>query len=222
MAVVGIDDDPVICQLCTPTLSSIGVNARTIGYRAAAMLHGMITRGDSPPLETFVEPGPVLARASTDTLAIPDKEVAAAIRYLRAHACEHLTIKQVATKLGVSRRTLERSFTHHVGHSPAVEITRARLERARELLIATDLPLAAVARRTGFFHAETLHRVFKKHFEATPGEYRRVHQATSQRSPRADQRPLRRAGRAVRASRPAASTPPARTAPERGPERLAD
>lgn len=187
IAVVGIDDDPVICQMCTPTLSSIGVNARTIGYRAAAMLHGMIARGDSPPLETFVEPGPVLARASTDTLAIPDADVAAAIRYLRSRACEHLTIKQVAATLGMSRRTLERTFSHHVGHSPAVEITRARLERARELLIATDLPLATIARRTGFFHAETLHRVFKKQFGGTPGEYRLahgVHGSSGARKPR--------------------------------------
>lgn len=187
IAVVGIDDDPAICQMCTPSLSSIGVNARTIGYRAAAMLHGMVARGDSPPPETFVEPGTVLARASTDTLAVTNAGVAAAIRYLRAHACERLTIEQVAAKLGVSRRTLERSFTHHIGHSPAVEITRARLERARELLIATDLPLADVARRTGFFHAETLHRVFKKQFRVTPGDYRRAHRAT----PPAFGRPLR-------------------------------
>lgn len=184
IAVIGIDDDPVICQMCTPTLSSIGANARAIGYRAAAMLHGMITRGESPPPVTFVEPGSVLARASTATLAVADPDVAAAMRFLRAHACKAITIPHVAKTLGISRRTLERSFMRHVGHSPTVEITRARLERAKELLIGTDLSLPAVARQTGFFHAETLQRVFKKHVGVTPGEYRRAHRANSQRSPR--------------------------------------
>ena len=178
IAVIGLDDDPVMCRTCIPTLSSIGTSARAIGYRAAATIHGMVTRGEVPPGRTLVEPGVVRVRASTDTFAIPDADVVAAIRFLRAHACEHLTIPEVATKLGVSRRTLERDFAQHVGHSPAVEITRARLDRVRELLIATDLPLPVVARRTGFFHAETLHRLFKKQFGATPGEYRRAHRVT--------------------------------------------
>lgn len=175
IAVIGIDDDPVICQVSTPTLSSVGVNAHAIGYRAAAMLEGMILRGQSPPSVTFVEPGPVRARASTDTLAIPDADAMAAVRYLRAHACEQLSPKTVALALGVSRRTLERLFLSHVGHSPAVELTRVRLGRTRELLIETDLSLADVAKRTGFFHPETLHRIFKKEVGITPGEYRRIH-----------------------------------------------
>jgi LacI family transcriptional regulator len=103
IAVIGIDDDPVICQMCTPTLSSIGANVRAIGYRAAAMLHGMITRGESPPPVTFVEPGSVQPRASTAMLAVADADVAAAMRFLREHACEPITIPHVATTLGISR-----------------------------------------------------------------------------------------------------------------------
>jgi len=175
IAVIGIDDDPVISQLCMPTLSSVGVNARAIGYRAAAMLHGMLSRGESPPPVTFVEPGPVRPRASTDTLAIADADVAAAIRFVREHAAERLTIAKVAAKMGVSPRTLKREFTTHMGHSPTVEIIRSRLERAKELLTTTDLPLPEIARRTGFLHVETLHRAFKRHNGATPGEYRRTH-----------------------------------------------
>lgn len=175
IAVIGIDDDPVICQIGTPTLSSVGVNAHLIGYRAAAMLHGMIARGESPPPVTFVEPGPVQARGSTDTFAIPDADVVAAIRYLRAHACEAITPEKAAAALGMSRRTLERMLLRHVGHSPAVELTHARLDRARELLVESDASLAVVARQAGFFNPETLHRVFKKHFGVTPGAYRDAH-----------------------------------------------
>lgn len=191
IAVIGMDDDPVMCRTCMPTLSSIGTSARAIGYRAAATIHGMITRGDVPPMRTLVEPGVVRVRASTDTFAIPDADVVAAIRFLRTHACEHLKITQVAAKLGVSRRTLERDFAEHVGHSPAAEITRAQLERVRELLIATDLALPVVARRAGFFHAKTLHRLFKKQFGATLGEYRRVHRVNMRKL----HRPLRQIDR---------------------------
>lgn len=175
VAVIGIDDDPEICGLSTPMLSSIGVNSQAIGYRAAAMLHGMIERGLSPPPITFVEPGPVQPRASTDTVAIEDAEVVAAVRHLREKACPTLTASTAAAKLGMSRRTLERLFTRHVGHSPAVEITHARLARARDLLIGSSLSLEDIARSAGFFHVETLHRVFKRRYGIAPGRYRRVH-----------------------------------------------
>lgn len=175
VAVIGIDDDPEICGLTTPALSSIGVNARVIGYRAAAMLHGMIERGESPPPMTFVEPGPVQARASTDTLAIQDSTVVAAVRHLRDQACTQLSARTAAQKLGMSRRTLERLFARHIGHSPAAEITHARLARARDLLIGSELSLAEIARGTGFFHVETMHRAFKRQFGVAPGRYRRIH-----------------------------------------------
>jgi LacI family transcriptional regulator len=192
VAVIGIDDDPAICQLSTPTLSSVGVQAHIIGYRAAAMLHGMITHGDSPPSVTFVEPGFVKARVSTDTLAIPDAHVVSIVRYLRAHACEHFTPRTAATALGMSLRTLERMFACQVGHSPAVEIMHARLEHAQQLLITTGLPMTQVANRTGFFHEETLRRVFKRRLGVTPGEYRRIHGAQAIATSRDRGQPLRR------------------------------
>jgi len=179
VAVIGVDDDPVFCQMSNPALTSIGCNSHVIGYRAAAMLRGMITRGESPPPITFVEPGIVRSRKSTDTIAISDQAVVAAVRYVRLHACEGLSASAVAADLGVSRRTLERMFALHVGHSPAAAITRSKLERARDLLITTRMPLVDVARQAGFFHVETLHRLFKQRFGLAPGGYRSSHAAES-------------------------------------------
>lgn len=175
IAVIGIDDDPLICGLNRPSLSSVGVNARVIGYRAAAMLHGMVTRGEAPPPVTYVEPGSVRARESTDTIAIADRKVAAAVRFIRANACSRITPDLAASQLGVSRRTLERIFARHVGHTPAMEIADARLRKVCDLLITSDLPLATIAAQTGFFHAETLQRLFKSRFRISPGAYRRAH-----------------------------------------------
>ena len=174
VAVIGVDDDPIFCQISDPPLTSIDGNAHAIGYAAAALLDGMINRQESPPPITFVEPGAIQTRGSTDVLAIPDQEAVAAVRFLRMHACAGLTPANAAAKLGMSVRTLERLFDRYIGHSPAVEIGRVRLERARDLLTATDLPLADIAQRAGFTHVESLHRVFKKRFKMSPGGYRRA------------------------------------------------
>lgn len=172
VAVIGVDDDPVFCHISDPPLTSIDGNAHAIGHAAAAMLDGMISREESPPPITFIEPAAVQTRGSTDVLAISDPGTVAAVRFVRAHACDGLTPAGAASQLGISVRTIERMFTKHLGHSPAVEIGRVRLERARELIAATELPLAEVARRAGFFHAESLHRIFKKQFGVSPGRYR--------------------------------------------------
>ena len=178
VAVIGVDDDPVFCHISDPPLTSIDGNARAIGYAAAAMLDGMISRGESPPPITFIEPAAVQTRGSTDVLAISDPGTLAAVRFVREHACMDVTPATVASKLGMSVRTIERMFMKHLGHSPATEISRVRLERARELIAGTDLPLAEVARRAGFSHPESLHRVFKKRFGVSPGRYRHTTTAT--------------------------------------------
>lgn len=182
IAVIGADDDPVFCQMSDPLLSSIDCNAHAIGYQAAAMLHGMVSRAETPPPVTVVPPGTVRSRGSTDVLAIADQDVVTAVRLLREHACTGLGPDDIAARLGVSRRTLERMFDRHVGHSPANEMNRVRLERARELLAATALPLAAIATRVGIANVETMHRLFKRRFGVTPGGYRRLNSDSSPRS----------------------------------------
>jgi len=183
IAVIGVDDDPVFCHLGDPPLSSINCNSHEIGYRAAAMVHGMIAHGDSPPPVTFVPPAGVESRKSTDRLAISDQDVVAAVRYVQDHVGQRLSTHSVASAFGVSRRTLERMFTKHLGHSPAAEISRVKLERVRELLSSTVMPLTDIVKQTGFSHVETLHRLFKKRFGLSPGGYRRAHQHDSQSRP---------------------------------------
>lgn len=179
VAVIGVDDDPIFCQISDPPLTSIDGNSHAIGYAAAALLDGMINRQASPPPITFVEPGAIQTRGSTDVLAIPDQKAVAAVRFVRMHACAGLTPTSAAAKLGMSVRTLERLFDRYLGHSPAVEIGRVRLERARDLLTATELPLADIAERAGFAHVESLHRIFKKRFTMSPGGYRRANTTTA-------------------------------------------
>ena len=173
VAVIGVDDDPIFCQVSTVGLSSVDPNTFKIGYQAAALLHGMLTDGLQPPPLNYVDPAGVVARRSTHVLAYPDSDFVGIVRYVRDHACDGLTVGRMVKKLGVSRRTLERLFAEHVGHSPSDEINRVRLARVQELLVGTDSSLEDVARVAGFSYAESMRRAFKARFGVAPGQYRR-------------------------------------------------
>lgn len=172
VAAVGVDDDQIYCQLSATALSSVDPNTFKIGYQAAAMLHGMMKGTLMPPPLTYVDPAKVVARRSTDVLAFADTDVVSMVRYVRDHACDGLTVGGMVKKLGFSRRTIERLFAEHVGHSPSHEISRVRLAKVQELLVGTDIGLEEIARAAGFSYAETLRRAFKARFGLAPGEYR--------------------------------------------------
>jgi len=106
-------------------------------------------------------------------LAIANQDVIDAVRYIRDHACEQLNMELLCDRAAVSRRTLERWFDEQLGYSPSEEILRVRLNRVRELLRTTDLPLEKIVNLSGFTYVKSMYRVFKSAFGQTPGEYRK-------------------------------------------------
>ena len=124
VAVVGVDNDPILCQLSDPPMSSVDPNAQKIGYEAAGLLHRMLSGADDIPQVLMIEPAGVVVRRSTDVLAIPDAGPVEAVRYVREHACEGLVMDDVVQQIAVSRGTLIRWFMKHLGHSPSEEVTR--------------------------------------------------------------------------------------------------
>ncbi len=174
-AVVGVDNDPLLCQLSNPPMSSVDPNAPKVGFEAAGLLDRMIAGQDSTPQSLLIEPAGIVVRRSTDFLAIPDASVTEAVRYVREHACEGLTLEDLVEELAVSRRTLIRWFMKHLGHSPSEEIARVRFDRAKQLLRTTNLALDEVARLAGFVATETMYRHFQRKFRQTPGAYRVEH-----------------------------------------------
>jgi LacI family transcriptional regulator len=174
VAVLGIDNDDVQCELANPPLSSIDPNVEQIGYEAAALLDRMIA-GDPPPsARVLVEPCGVVTRRSTDVLAIANRDVAEAIRFVRERASSPgLKIEDLLTRLNLSRATLNRWFRKWLGRSPSAEITRVRLGRVQDLLATTALPLEEIAQRSGFQHVESMCRMVKRVTGQTPGELRR-------------------------------------------------
>ena len=173
VAVLGVDNDEVLCNLADPPLSSIDLSCARIGFEAAALLARLLSGQDAPSRTILVEPGGIVTRRSTDVLAIEDVEVAEAVRLIRAHACAGLTVADLLASCSLSASSLERRFLHLLGRTPKAEIVRVRLQRVVELLAEANLSLAAIAARTGFKYAEYLSAVFQKKFGMSPGQYRR-------------------------------------------------
>jgi LacI family transcriptional regulator len=173
VAVLGVDNDDLICELARPSLSSVVVPAERVGYEAAALLERLLA-GAAPPRDPVLIPPPgVVARQSSDALAITDPDVAAALRHLRGHAAGPLRVADILRAVPVSRRALERRFRAALGRGLAEEIRRVRVERAKDLLVATDLTMAEVAEQAGFASQQQLSRVFLRETGATPTAFRR-------------------------------------------------
>jgi LacI family transcriptional regulator len=174
VAVIGVDNDEMLCDLCDPRLSSVALNPLRVGYEAAALLSRMI-RGKSPPKrELLIPPLGVVTRQSTNVLAISDADVAAAVRFIEQRACEGIGVDDVVRHVHVSRSTLKRRFAAVLRRSPKSEIDRVQMERVMHLLSTTELPLSKIADLAGFQHVESLCKLFRRKTGTTPGRYRKM------------------------------------------------
>jgi LacI family transcriptional regulator len=172
VAVIGVDNDARLCRLCTPPLSSVIPDTHRTGYEAAQILDRMM-RGEKVGIEgVLIPPLGVAERQSSDVYAIDDPDVAAALRYIREHACEGISVAEVLQAVPLSRRMLEHRFLKLVRRTPHAEIIRIRMERAGRLLRETDLSLAEIASRAGFADANYLSVAFKKQMGVSPRSYR--------------------------------------------------
>jgi len=177
VAVLGMGNDPLICDCASVPLSSVDSNRFAQGRIAAELLDRLMD-GEAVPAEFVVAPsGGVVARKSTDVLAIPDLDTARALRYLWEHLAEPLSVGDVAQAVGVSRRTLDRAFRTHLGRSVTDELNRKRIERCCELLTGTRQSVGSIARQIGFRTEPYLFRVFRKQMGMTPRQYRLAHAA---------------------------------------------
>jgi LacI family transcriptional regulator len=172
IAVMGLGNKRRWCRMSPVPLSSLDWNDALRGREAVHLLHGMMN-GNPPPREPIlIAPTGVVTRKSTDILAVEDVAVARAISFLWQHMSEPISINDAAHAAGISRSTLERRFRKQIGRSVNDELLRKRLERCRELLLSTKLPMADIAPQIGFLSKNYLHRAFRKHFDCSPKEFR--------------------------------------------------
>jgi len=173
VAILGVDNDDLDCELPRPRLSSITLPSERIGYEAAALLDRLLQGEPRPRQPLLLPPLGVATRRSTEVLAIEDREVVKAVRFIREHPHLPLHIADVARQVSLGRRTLERRCQAALGWSLGEEIRRVRLERARHLLSSSDLPMKAVAKAAGFSGFRHLGEAFRQYLGVAPTTYRR-------------------------------------------------
>ena len=175
VAILGVDNDELICGLSYPQLSSIALSTQRAGYDAAQVL-GKLMDGQKvteDEKEVLVSPLHVVTRQSTDIMAIEDKQVAMAVHFIRNHTNEVIQVGNVAEAAGLSRRTLEQRFRKILGHSVLEEIKYARVNQMTKMLVETNLSISQIAWSLGFPYTNNISRYFKQQKGISPLEYRR-------------------------------------------------
>jgi LacI family transcriptional regulator len=173
VAVLGVDNDEINCELSGVQLSSIRLDTEGIGYEAAALLARLIAGEPAPREPVLVPPLEVITRRSSDVLSLGDSEVAAAVRFIRDTGGREINVEDLLARTSLSRRSLEMRFRKALGRSPYQEIRRVQIERAKLLLSRTDRPVREIADACGFKEARQLSAAFHERIGLTPRQYRR-------------------------------------------------
>jgi LacI family transcriptional regulator len=173
-AVLGVDDDHLLCRFASPPLSSIALPNDRVGYLAAETLDRLLA-GETVPAERLLPPLHVVERESTALLAVEDAAVAAAMQFIAENADEPLQVEDVAREAGLSARTLQRRFRKALGRTVWAEIHRAHVSRAQKLLTGTRMSIAEIAVASGFADFRRMAEAFRKSVGVSPAAYRRQH-----------------------------------------------
>lgn len=173
-AVIGVDDDDLVCDLATPSLTSVAQNLEQIGYRAADVLAGLM-EGDRAAEEARVNVAPlgVHVRESSAAVAVDDADLRVALAFIRENACNGIDIEALADATSLTRRTLERRFQKELGRSIKEEILRTKIHAARQLLADTDDKLLKIALATGFADVASFCHAFKRVTGQRPGDFKK-------------------------------------------------
>ena len=172
VAVLGVDDERTLCDLALPRLSSILPDCHRIGFLAAELLDDMMSGGDYKVKRIALPPKKVIARPSTDTLSVDDVLVVKALSIMASKRGAQLSIDDIANKLKVTRRTLEKRFESALNRSLSESMRWESIKRIQKLLVDTDLTLDQIARLTDYANSEGLKLMFKNNVGMSPGLYR--------------------------------------------------
>ena len=173
VAVIGVDDDEILCESSEPALTSIKWNTEDVGYALGELLHETLTSRTLPRFREIRYVGlDVLARASTARRVESDELVLRCLMLMEANSLKLLSIADLADKLAVSRRTLERRFRIAMGDTLGHAITETKLERAESFLRTTNLSQDAIASECGLYDASHMNAVFRRRRGTLPSSYR--------------------------------------------------
>ena len=166
-----------MCDATYPPLSSVEIDFSRVGYLAARQLDTLLQGKKLPDAERVIHVPPlgVVQRLSTNVQAVEDPQLAAAVAFIRDHACDPCGVPDILREVPVSRSWLERQFAEKLNRTPHDEIVRVRVERARRLLLDSDEKIERIAERCGFTTLQNMSRVFRHETGTAPAAFRRAH-----------------------------------------------
>lgn len=177
VAIIGVDDDTLVCELSDPPMSSISLNNERGGYEAAELLAKLMVGKKIRHQEIIVQPTKISTRESTNNLMINDSNVANAVRFIRQNATSIIHVEDVVEASMMSRRSLERKFRQTLGRSLLVEINRVHVEQFAKMLTETNLTISQIAQALGHPSSENICRYFRKEKGMPPTTYRKKYGA---------------------------------------------
>ncbi|MGE4489008.1 MAG: DNA-binding transcriptional regulator [Kiritimatiellales bacterium] len=173
VALIGANNDPVICPYTEVSLSSVDLNWEGVGYEAAARLDQLMQGKKLKKSVILVPPKGLVSRKSSDTIAVNDLRVALALSYIQENSDRPITVTEITENVGIPLRTLQWAIQKSLGRSLQDEISRIRVERIEDLLKNTDRKIGQIAEDLNFSSAQYMNHFFAKATGVTPNEYRK-------------------------------------------------
>lgn len=179
IAILGVDNDDLLCNISDPPLSSIVLDVENGGYNAGKLLHQLITKEITEPFNIVVNPLIIERRKSTEKYAVSDKNIRTILNYIEKNYANHLSVEELVKQVPLSRRVLEKKFKEETGESLYQYIQNYRIDQFTRLLITTDYSLFEAALQSGFENYKNVSRVFRKYKSLSPAEYRKRYKCNS-------------------------------------------
>lgn len=179
IAILGVDNDDLLCNISDPPLSSIVLDVENGGYNADKLLHQLITKEITEPFNIVVNPLIIERRKSTEKYAVSDKNIRTILNYIEKNYANHLSVEELVKQVPLSRRVLEKKFKEETGESLYQYIQNYRIDQFTRLLITTDYSLFEAALQSGFENYKNVSRVFRKYKSLSPAEYRKRYKCNS-------------------------------------------
>jgi LacI family transcriptional regulator len=175
IAVLGVDNDKMTCNLSDPPLSSIGLDTEKGGYEAARLMDLMITKQIIEPYDILVKPTEVITRQSTDIASANDKYIAKALKFIHQNIDDRINVADVLKQVPLSRRALEKRFQETTGTGVYKYIYNLQIQKFAQRLLETDKTIFEISLEAGFDNSKNISRQFKQVKGCTPIEYRKKH-----------------------------------------------
>jgi AraC-like DNA-binding protein len=184
VAVLGVDNDELLCECLGIPLSSVCHDLEGMGYRAAVLLDRLMSGKRLPKLNPRITPKGIATRRSSDMMAVNDLDVAKALRFI----CDKFTdpllsVDDIVAVTSVSRRPLEKAFRQELRRTINEEVLRVRLEKVKDLIITTELSVAEISQLTGFTRPNHLFRIFRRQLGMNPKQFRAQHASRARSYP---------------------------------------